>query len=152
MAPPTPPTTFSGPGLSLQACMMCFATVRGVLAHAKSEGKRGAKSSKNDAPEGRKWSQNGSKMAPWRPLGAYLAPAGSPEAFGEALGRLLGPSWRLWGSSWGLLGRSWGSFWLPRSCFLELFGCPGGHFRGHFCNRGWQRENINKKQRFSPFL
>ena len=83
-------------------------------------------------------------MAPWRPLGADLAPGGSPEAFGEALGRLLGPSWRLLGRSWGLLGRSWGSFWLPRGLFLELFGPPGGHFRGSFCNRGLQREKMTK--------
>ena len=38
-------------------------------------------------------------MAPWRPLGADLAPGG---AFGEALGRHLGPSWRLLGRSWDL--------------------------------------------------
>ena len=67
-----------------------------------------------------KWLQNGSLEASGRPLGANLAPGGSPEAFGEALGRLLGPSWRLWGTSWGLLGRSWGSFWLPGEA-------PGGN-------------------------
>ncbi len=59
-------------------------------------------------PGRQKWLQYVSKMAPWKPLGADLAPGGSPETFGEALGRLLGPSWRRLGRSWGFLGRSWG--------------------------------------------
>ena len=64
--------------------------------------------------------QNHFREASGRPLGADLAPGGSPEAFGEALGWLL-PSRRLLGRSWSLLGRSWGSFWLPRCLFWGLF-------------------------------
>ena len=87
------------------------------------------------------WLQNGSLEASGR--------RPSPEAFGEALGRLLGPSGRLLGRSCELLGRSWGSFWFPRGVFLELFGCPGGHLRELFDIGAYSGKKLTKILFFS---
>ena len=119
----------------------------------------------NEAPGGptwmptlfKNWLQNGSKMAPkWLPggqrLGALAKKSPQRTPAGVAPGGLLGPSGRLLGRSWGLLGCSWASFWLTESRFLELFWSPGGHFRGHFCNRGLQREKSIKKRCFFIFF
>ena len=90
----------------------------------------------NDAPEGRKWRQNGSKMAPWRPLGGPWAPTLLPEPPrsrpGEALGGPGAPKQIVVGS----LGASWGEklvdFTLPEAPREGPGGVLGGHFGSFF--------------------
>ena len=65
----------------------------------------------NDSKNGSKWSQNDSKMAPWRPLGGL-----GPER------RLLGRSWDAPGP---LLGRSWVAPGPLLAAPGQLLGPPG---------------------------
>ena len=98
---------------------------------------------KNEAPGGRKYmpnllkiNQNGSKMAPWRPLGVPWAPTLLPEPSrsrpGEALGR-PGASQKLLLAA---LGRPWSEklidFTLPEAPREGPGGALGGHFGSFF--------------------
>ena len=71
---------------------------------------------------GPKWRQNGSQMAPRKPLGASWPPKG-----------LLELSWRplgaVWVASWALLGWSWRSLGRPWACLGRSWGGLGGILR-----------------------
>ena len=62
----------------------------------------------NDGPEGPKWRQNGSKMAPWRALGSPWVPTLLPEAPRSPPGGSLGRPGGAKKIVVGALGASWG--------------------------------------------
>ena len=94
---------------------------------------------KNEAPGGRKYmpnlfkiKQNGSKMAPWRPLGVPWAPTLLPEPSrsrpGEALGRPGVPQKVVVGGQ----GASWGEKLIDFTLLGAPWEGPGGALGGHF--------------------
>ena len=113
----------------------------------------------NDAPEGPKWRQNGSKMTPWRPLGDLWAPTLLPEAPrsppGGALGRPGGPKNSLL-APWGPPGaESWsisGLRGVPGRPPEGPGEAPGGHFGGHCSSRALEHEKSEENNEFSLFL
>ena len=113
----------------------------------------------NYGPEGPTWRQNGSKMAPWTPLGDPWAPTLLPEAPrsppGGALGRPGGPHKFVVGG----LGASWGEKLVdfsapggPREAAGGSRGGSGRPFWRHFCSRALRDEKSDKLRRFSTFL
>ena len=110
----------------------------------------------NDAPEGPKWRQNGSKMAPWRPLGDPWAPTLLPEAPrsppGGALGRPGGAKKFVVGA----LGASWGEkvvdFTLPEAPREGPRVALGGHFGSIFPGGSPGMEKVRTINKISMFF
>ena len=97
----------------------------------------------NEAPEGAKWSQNCSLEASGRPLGADLAPGGSPEGSWRGSGAARGCQQKSLLVAWGPPGaKSWsisGLRGVPGRPPEGAEEAPGGDFRRIFCNRALRR-------------
>ena len=107
----------------------------------------------------RKLLQNGSKMAPWKPLGGLWGARGLRRGFPELSGRLLGRSWRLLGPSRVALGASWGRLGPPKVSPEAPRGSPGGSRRASgrsfwelLCGRACRHAKSKKKLDFHDFL